>query len=447
MNYTYFEQLLKLNCGKIIKFISVAIILVAIYWAPVADYMIDGLKYLPGYYHHLDTVRNTVEVIESRGFKCQTHYVESGDGYIIAVHRVVNPYVKDRDRTQLKPVLLQHGFQSSSKGWVITSDGQLDPSDGIYREPGVTDADGGDGDGQQVANTLPFLLATRGYDVWLSNMRGNVYALNHTVLSSDDTEFWKFSIDEMIEYDLTAIISHILKSTEKKTLGYIGHSKGTIMMFGLLASKLEYNQLVKPFIALSPVSFLGHSTTPLLFMTHFEPLYRSYPTSLLHLGKLQQFYAQLCENWYMQRVCHKIFYLIFGFGEQHFDYSRIGPYLSTVPNGAGTWSGTHLLQKFITKRPTKFNFGEPGNRVRYGQPVPPEYNLSSITSPNIALIYAASDWLNDPKDIAILKQTLKVKLLDDYLVPDPTWNHMELMWARDVGKLVNKKILELLDKY
>lgn len=58
-------------------------------------------------------------------------------------------------------------------------------------------------------------------------------------------------------------------------MSYIGHSQGTIMMFGLLASKLQYNDVIKPFVALSPVSFLGHSTTPLLFMTHFEPLYRS----------------------------------------------------------------------------------------------------------------------------------------------------------------------------
>ena len=54
-----------------------------------------------------------------------------------------------------------------------------------------------------------------------------------------------------------------------------------------------------------------------------------------------------------------------------------------------------------------FNFGEETNIARYGQPVPPEYDLSAINSTNIALIYAANDWLNDPKDIAILKQTLK----------------------------------------
>ncbi|CAG2107302.1 unnamed protein product [Medioppia subpectinata] len=378
-----------------------------------------------------------MEIIESRGFQSETHYITTTDGYILTVHRIVNPYIKDR--STLKPILLQHGFQSSSKGWLINSAGALDAR-GVYSEPGREG---------QVGNALAFVLATHGYDVWLANMRGNVYSLNHTVFTSDDTDYWKFSIDEMIEYDFPALIDHILSATKHKTLSYIGHSQGTIMMFGLLASKLQYNNIIKPFIALSPVSFLGHSTTPLIYMTYFERLYRSYPTSLLHLGKVQQFYAQLCENYYMQGFCQKIFYAIMGFGAHHMDYvySRIGSFLATIPSGSGTWAGTHLLQKLITKRPTKFDFGESGNIERYGQPVPPEYDLSAINSTNIALIYAANDWLNDIKDIAVLKGTLKVKLLDDYLVPDPTWNHMELMWARDVGKYVNTRIIDILDKF
>ncbi len=57
-------------------------------------------------------------------------------------------------------------------------------------------------------------------------------------------------------------------------MGYIGHSQGTIMMFGLLSSRLKYNQIIKPFIALSPVSFLGNATTPLRIFTYFESLIR-----------------------------------------------------------------------------------------------------------------------------------------------------------------------------
>jgi len=85
--------------------------------------------------------------------------------------------------------------------------------------------------------------------------------------------------------------------------------------------------------------------------------------------------------------------------------------LSTLPSGSSTWGGAHLLQKLITKRPTKFDFGEEENIRRYGQKVPPEYNLSAINSTNIALIYAADDWLNDIDDINLLKHTLTGQIL------------------------------------
>jgi len=85
--------------------------------------------------------------------------------------------------------------------------------------------------------------------------------------------------------------------------------------------------------------------------------------------------------------------------------------MSTVPSGSSTWGGAHLLQKIMTTRPTKFNFGEEENIRRYGQKVPPEYNLSAINSTNIALIYAADDWLNDIDDINLLKHTLTGQIL------------------------------------
>ncbi len=50
-------------------------------------------------------------------------------------------------------------------------------------------------------------------------------------------------------------------------------------------------------------------------------------------------------------------------------------------------------------------------------------------------------------DLMIILFKIIVKLLDDYLVPDLSWNHMELLLAKETGKLVNSKILELLSKY
>jgi hypothetical protein len=42
---------------------------------------------------------------------------------------------------------------------------------------------------------------------------------------------------------------------------------------------------------------------------------------------------------------------------------------------------------------------------------------------------------------------ISVHLLDDYLVPDLSWNHMELLWAKETGKLVNSRILQLLQLF
>ena len=51
----------------------------------------------------------------------------------------------------------------------------------------------------------------QGYDVWLGNVRGNIYCLNHTTLTPKDRKFWDFSFQEMGEIDLPAMVDYVLK--------------------------------------------------------------------------------------------------------------------------------------------------------------------------------------------------------------------------------------------
>src|SRR2546422_502796 len=67
----------------------------------------------------------------------------------------------------------------------------------------------------------------------------------------------KFSIDELVDYDLPAIISYVKRVTNSKKLSYVGHSQGSIIMFGLLAMKpKEYAEIIDPFVALDPFMYM-----------------------------------------------------------------------------------------------------------------------------------------------------------------------------------------------
>ncbi|KAJ1945985.1 cholesterol esterase [Linderina pennispora] len=186
----------------------------------------------------LDDFNSFAEIMEFWGYPYEDHLVETRDGFLLGTHRITGPRggpVQQHQQHQQPPqssggkpvVLFWHGFMLNSECFVCHPDW---------------------------INILPLRLAEAGYDVWLGNSRGNKYSYKHMKYTPDQKRFWNFSIDEIANVDVPTTVDYILKETGAKTLTYIGFSQGSAQMFMSLSRNKELNYKVEHFIALAPAS-------------------------------------------------------------------------------------------------------------------------------------------------------------------------------------------------
>jgi predicted alpha/beta hydrolase len=106
--------------------------------------------------------------------------------------------------------------------------------------------------------------APAGFDVWMSNTRGNTYSRGHVLLNQWGQRYWRFSMDELALIDLPAQIDYVLKTTHAKKLAFVGHSQGCTLIYMLLAEKQEYNDKISVAVHVGPVGFIEYIRAPFL---------------------------------------------------------------------------------------------------------------------------------------------------------------------------------------
>ena len=113
-------------------------------------------------------------------------------------------------------------------------------------------------------DSLAFMLADAGFDVYLANSRGNRYSRDHVSLKPNEAQFWKWSWQEIAKYDLPATINAALEKSQQKNLYYIGHSQGTLIMFAHLSECFpEEARKIRCFFALAPITRLKCMKSPI----------------------------------------------------------------------------------------------------------------------------------------------------------------------------------------
>lgn len=409
-----------------------------------------------------DATRSIPEIIESRGFRSETYQVTTSDGYILTLFRIVNPFMK-KNNIKTYPVLLAHGAVCDAGQWLINSDdGHLAPT----RQESPNDKKNDKRPKQKMTNNLGFLLANEGYDVWLLNFRGSKYSRAHKKLTAKDGKFWDFSNDEIIQQDLPACLDFVLSKTGHPQIGYIGHSLGSIAMFGLLSHQPDYNSKIKPFIAMSPAVTMSRVfqelVIPVVKVT--IPIPRFLVTPVLRAadmilqasgpGELRIFHLTSkvisyvasgnMFQYHLSRGLQRLLSLFYVHSD--LDPNRLSVFASQMHFWMSKKQLSHFMQQIIYNEFSRYDYGEEKNKIAYGDADPPLYDLREVTNQTIAMIYSKTDAVHSPGDVENVISHLKVPVIGDFRVKDPNFSHLDFVFCSKLGILVNPEILKILRK-
>nr|XP_022912341.1 lipase 3-like [Onthophagus taurus] len=375
---------------------------------------------------HPDTGLNIMELAARHGYPFEIHdNIQTEDGYLLQLHRI--PHGRNNSATPNRPVaLLMHCLTCSSGLWAAYG-----PEKG-----------------------LAFMLADLGYDVWMPNARGNMWSRKHITLDPDvdKDEFWRFSWHEIAVYDVPVSIDYILAKTGEEKLFYVGHSQGTTTFYVMAAERPEYNNKIRLAVTLAPIAYMPNLTNEFirLLAEYVDELdviadiigWHEFAPNMPFFDEL----AAVCsDNSPLEGICENAWFLIFGQDSTQMEENMVPVFATHVPAGSSKEQFVHYGQEIISGHFRQFDFGMIRNLIHYGQITPPDYNTRAITAP-VALYYAASDSFAAIVDVQRLANELP-NLAKNYLVPDPSFTHVDFLLSENVVELVYNDIIDLMSKY
>ncbi|XP_049825351.1 lipase 3 [Aethina tumida] len=365
-------------------------------------------------------------LVEAQGYTFENHEVTSESGHILTLHRI--PHAKEKTgRSSQRPIaLFQHGLLAASDSWLFRGGGK----------------------------DMPYILAKAGYDVWLSNMRGNVYSNKHQTLDSQrDEEYWNFGLEEVAKYDLPAIIDYILDVANQQSLFFLGHSIGSTVGLIMCALKPEYNSKIRAHLALAPLVYVTHPISfthklllsPVKYLSEMlmqENIYGVLPRRK-YFSQILEFFCK--DGMPTQALCVGAIFMMVGDDHAQFNTTSLPSILSYYPSGTSLYLAMHTMQLYTTGKFESLNYGNfTLNKEKYNSTTPQSYNISQVTHP-VLLLYGTGDNFVKQEDISYLAKKLPNAV--EVQVPYKNFNHMDFMWGIDANKLLYERLLILMNKY
>lgn len=315
------------------------------------------------------------QIIQPSGYRCSEHTIQTKDGYLLAIQRV-SSRAGDVTVQRGPPILLQHGLFMGGDAWFLNSEEE----------------------------SLGFILADHGFDVWVGNVRGTRWGHGHVSLSTKDKEFWDWSWEELALYDLAEMIHYVNLVTSSKVF-VVGHSQGTIMSLAAFTQP-DIVEMVEAAALLCPISYLNHVSAPLVLEmvnVHLDQM-------ILAMGIHQLNFRSDLGVHLLDSVCdghidcNNLLSSITG-DNCCFNDSRVEFYLEYEPHPSSSKNLNHLFQMIRRGTFAKYDYGMLKNLKKYGHFQPPTFDLKDIPeSLPLWMGYGGNDALADVTDV---KHTLK----------------------------------------
>ncbi|KAK4986080.1 cholesterol esterase [Elasticomyces elasticus] len=365
-----------------------------------------------------------VELCELFGYYAEEHIVQTGDGYLLGLHRLgwrkgeedkrVN---SGEDSIKKKVVYLHHGLMMNSEVWVCLTEKE---------------------------RCLPFVLVDKGYDVWLGNNRGNKYSKKSVYHSPTEIPFWNFSMDQFAFHDIPDSIDYILSTTSQPSLSYIGFSQGTAQAFATLSIHPNLNDRVDVFIALAPAMAppgLASGIVASFVKSSPEVLFLAFGRRAI-FGAAAMWQALLYPAIFTSFID---FALKFLFG---WHCRNMSPHqkLAAYPHLYSFTSTKSVVHWFQIIRNSTFQMYDDEVQAPFSLTDGSKYyKVAKFPTRNIktpiVLMYGGSDSLVDIK--------LMLRELPKHTVAKEIahYEHLDFLWASDVDALVFPHVLDALTSY
>ena len=362
--------------------------------------------------------------INQAGYNFEEYSITAEDGYILSIWRI--PSVITQRNANPTPIILQHGLLDDSWTWFMLKD----------------------------KRSLPYLLVDSGYDVWVPNIRGNMFSMGNTDSTKDSRNpfgpYWNFSFSDMSDYDLPAFVNFIKSRTGFDKIDYIGHSQGTTIFFlKYMADQQFIQNNIKKFVAIGPVPSVSYISSKIVkFLAEKTRFKKYYPLlNALNLGKtMGKLFSIICGKLYS--VCQLVVESIAAEGiTGRINYQDIAKLYLFEPGGTSKQNVKHWLQCYTNKRMERFDFGKEENMKKYGTEYPPVYDTNILKKWDIDTFMTVSNtdpfssetdvynFINNVED----QSKIQVLKLNNY-------NHLDYLWAECSKEEIYDPILEFLQK-